>query len=83
MYEKIHIIITLIATAIVALFSYIFFESLLRTAISLIITIVVFFILGSIFKSSVDKIIEENKNNRAEEEFPDNEEFQEEEAIEE
>lgn len=67
MFEKIHIIITLVATAIVALFSYIFFESLVKAAIGLIITIIVFFALGLIFKSVVDKGFEEMEKRRADE----------------
>lgn len=59
MHEKLNVVITLAAAAIVALFSYIFFDSLLRTAISLIATIIVFFILGSIFKMFVVRGIEE------------------------
>lgn len=85
MYEKLHIIITLIATAVVALFSYIFFQSLTRTAIALIITIVVFYVLGSIFKGVIDKELEKEKEKAEEEEnLTDNENQteQEEEPIE-
>ncbi len=71
MYEKLHIIITLIAAIAVALFSFIFFESLTKAAVGLIITIVVFYIIGSVFKKIIDKGLEEAKIKEEESEISD------------
>lgn len=56
MFEKFHIYITLIAALITTVFSILFYDSLIRLAISVIVTIVVFYIIGSFVKEYLIKL---------------------------
>jgi len=50
-FEKIHIIITIFAALLMTVYCIIFYQGLTRTAICLIVTIIVFYVLGSMVKS--------------------------------
>lgn len=68
MIEKLHIIITLTAAAVVGMFSLIFFDSLFRTALNLVITIIVFFVIGLVVRNSLLKAFEAIKKENEEKE---------------
>lgn len=61
MLDNLHVIITLIAAIIVTLFSFAFYDSFFRTIISIIVTIVIFFLFGIIVKSFIIKSLEASK----------------------
>lgn len=59
MIEKIHIIITLLASVIVTIVSIIQENDILLLSFRLIFTIVLFYVLGTVVKSRLKKIFEE------------------------
>ncbi|MBR1444821.1 MAG: hypothetical protein IJ583_14965 [Firmicutes bacterium] len=70
MIEKMNIRIAIFAAVIAGIYSLINFESLTRTALSMVITIIVAFILGSWGQNYLNKAIEkvEEEKKRLEEE---------------
>jgi len=62
-FEKIHIIITIFAALLMTVYCIIFYQGLTRMAICLIVTIIVFYILGSMVKSYLNSKFKNDDTN--------------------
>lgn len=66
-FEKIHIIIAVFAALISTIYCILFYQGLTKTAICIIVTIIIFFVLGSMAKNYLINMFSGDKSHVQEE----------------